>query len=554
MIELIFDGIRFDLIRWSNSFCFLFLRKELYILIQYILAIVAMSLESTLEEPLSSEQQRVLDTVLQGKNVFLTGSAGTGKSFLLRRCIHTLKRRNGSNRVAVVAPTGVAAAQINGSTLHSFFGLGIVRRVSDFQRMTKKKNASRIKALKVLVLDEVSMLSADMFHHLERTTREIRGNARPFGGIQLVVCGDFFQLPPISSRCDESDPGAFANRGLAFQSEAWKRCEFCSFVLKNVFRQADETLVDLLNKLRMGNDVPGAIAHLRAQCMRPLLTDDGIEPTRLFPFNRNVDALNQSELEKLPFDDVVFHAADSTRLQDETPSTEKTHQQDSKRDRRPLTKEQKREAKERLRNAPFWKDCPASETLVLRTGAQVMLLRNLDTESNAPLVNGSRGVVLGFVSNGDKTRTLVDHGPGSNLRPMVRFANGREEVIDPIDFSQEVPDAGTCIRVQFPLKLAWALTIHKCQGLSLDKSTISLQGAFDYGQAYVALSRIRSLEGLELTSISKHCVKTHPDVVRFYEELEETRECTDVGEDVYVSNTNTHPITRDLKRFAYCNI
>lgn len=466
---------------------------------------------------LTCMQKSILDTVLRGENVFLTGSAGVGKSFLLRRCIHDLKMMHGSDRVAVVTPTGIAATQIHGTTIHSFFSIGIVRRVSDFQRMTKKKTKSRIKKLKTIVVDEISMVSADMFEHLERSIREIKCDARPFGGIQLLVSGDFFQLPPVPNRIDKTDAGAFANQGFAFQAKAWKRCAFHSFVLQKVFRQEDETFIAWLNKIRTGKDIRFAISHLRTQCMRPLSTTDGIRPTRLFPFNRKVDTLNESELNQLPFEDVVFRAIDTTRIVDEQMTQSGTLSSA----KRMMSMGEKEETKQLLQRSPFWKECPAPETLILRTGAQVMLIRNLDTESQDALVNGSRGVVLGFVSSRDKTQTLIDHGPGSYVIPMVRFANGREELIDPVDFTQDVPSAGQCIRIQIPLKLAWALTIHKCQGLSLDKCTISLQGAFDCGQAYVALSRVRSLEGLELTSLSKHCVKTHPDVVRFYEELEE---------------------------------
>lgn len=507
---------------------------------------------------LSATQETVLKHVQEGRSVFFTGSAGVGKSYLLQQCVQALQDKYGKERVGVAASTGIAATHILGTTIHALSGCGLVQKVKDFDRMKKPSNANRLRQMQAVVIDEISMVSGEMFEHLERMFAEIRGNQKPFGGLQMVICGDFFQLPPVPNRGVEANHGPFRNLGFAFQAPAWRRCELQKFVLTEVFRQNDKKFVEVLNAIRHGKGEE-AISFLRENCMRPLPDDDGIKPTELYPYNKDVDEINRKEIQKLPGADVISIATDSTQVLNY----------------RKLSLVETREAEAKLKKDSFWKDCLAAEAISLKEGAQVMLVRNLDlTSDNGMLVNGSRGVVTGFAPREEVLKNLkaaststTEAGKpmtfGVDMEdimskismlnkisleqlPIVKFTNGREETIFPFEFSREIPLVGKCVRLQLPLKLAWALTIHKCQGLTLDRCKVSLQGVFAEGQAYVALSRARSVEGLEITSIPNSCVKVNPVVSEFYQCLSRGAEymdsfLSDVGKQNGDSKENTAP-------------
>ena len=478
---------------------------------------------------LSATQETVLKQVKEGRSVFFTGSAGVGKSYLLQQCVEALQDKYGKERVGVAASTGIAATHILGTTIHALSGCGLVQKVKDFERMKKPSNANRLRQMQAVVIDEISMVSGEMFEHLERMFSEIRGSQKPFGGLQMVICGDFFQLPPVPNRGVEANSGSFRNLGFAFQAPAWRRCNLQKHVLTEVFRQSDQKFVEVLNAIRQGKGEE-AITFLSNNCMRPLPDDDGIKPTELYPYNKDVDEINNKEIKKLAGADVISIAADSTQVLNY----------------RKLSLVDAREAEAKLKKDSFWRDCLAAEVITLKEGAQVMLVRNLDlTSDDGMLVNGSRGVVTGFATKEEVLRNLrsaststSEAGKQSTLGidmedvmtkisilnrisleklPVVKFTNGREETIFPFEFSREIPLVGKCLRLQLPLKLAWALTIHKCQGLTLDRCKVSLKGVFAEGQAYVALSRARSVEGLEITSIPNNCVKVNPVVSDFYQ-------------------------------------
>lgn len=510
----------------------------------------------------SHSQRRVEQLVLSGANVFFTGSAGVGKSWLLAHIVKLLKRRHGADfgrKVAVTAATGIASTHINGTTLHSQSGVGVPQRMQDFQRMHSAECAKRWRELETLIVDEISMVSAEFWTAMERVVRGIRGSELPFGGVQLVLSGDFCQLPPVSQRPGSNlPPDAFLNRGYAFQSPVWNRSNITEVILTKVFRQSDEEFVAILNDLRRGRGHQ-ALAALQQRCARPLPETHGIKPTELYSRNADVDAVNTRELDRLEFELETFTSVDSVHTAEEKRAA-------SARDRgdggggAEIDHVKHRLQTEVLQRHEFWRDCSAPKVLHLKLSAQVMLLRNLELTGGAQrmLVNGSRGVVADLVPIGDVMKRLRDDiqackqgivpqefahlGIGHSMRaqvealvalqrrlsrceqfksrtlPLIKFRNGVERIIYPESFEHEVHNTGQCIRLQVPLKLSWAITIHKCQGLTLDYVKVSLDNLFAEGQAYVALSRARSLDGLQiLGQASPTCVRVSPVVLRFYQ-------------------------------------
>lgn len=523
-------------------------------------------------------QRAVLNAALSGRNVFFTGSAGTGKSFLLHTIISELRALN--KVVAVTASTGIAAEHIGGTTLHTFSGLGVPVVKSDFNRMTDSRNVARWQEVDVLIIDEISMVSGEFFDGIEAQVAQIRyaqnGNRYlPFGGVQLIVCGDFFQIPPVVNEYsiltqrrieaikDQDRTDIFENRGYCFEARTWDLCfpPESRFELAKVFRQEDLHFIKILNQARVGLLTGPSISTL-AQCRRPLASQDGIEPTQLYSRNKGVRFINESRLEALRTPEKIFYALDHIVVDgwNETVPMSKERELEEEE----ITRENIRRIaynevqimrsfrkpdagtfKEKiLMEDMFWNQCQAIGELKLKVGAQVMLLKNLDLGSKAMLVNGSRGVIVGFETDVEailmelqkdlealkKDRSRFARYDALTIRskmeaiisqpdphfPIVRFVNGREEVILPEYFSSEIMSVGRCVRYQLPLKLAWALTIHKCQGLTLDKASISLTGIFACGQAYVALSRVRSLESMQLKALPRKSMMVDPNVCQFY--------------------------------------
>lgn len=484
------------------------------------------------EDGLSEEQRRVLDLVVNGdRNVFFTGNAGTGKSFLLRRIVSELKKKYGADfgrRVAVTATTGVAATHIGGVTLNSALGLGVPGRHRDFKRAVQRPDVrARVKGWEVLIIDECSMMSAELFEEVERMLREARSSQRPGGGVRLVICGDFFQLPPVSRRLDAVEPGTpydvFLNHGYAFQAPAWRRCRMVHTLLTRVFRQSDEEFATLLDAIRMGRDKEArrALRRLVRVCGRPLQERQGVRPTQIFSRNKLVDDINATELARLAGPRYSMSSRDDVVPAVVKPAPSASTLPPPELDADAML----RDRVDRLRKHEFFRDCLAAQRVELCEGAQVMLLKNLDTTRD--LVNGSRGVVVGFKSvselreasalTKEQERVLIAW-PSAHV-PVVRFTNGSEIDVLPAKFTTEVHGAGECSRVQVPLKLAWAITAHKSQGMSLDYVRASLSDIFAAGQAYVVLSRARTMEGLEIVDCDPDCVFTDPDVRTFHEEL-----------------------------------
>lgn len=434
---------------------------------------------------LSSDQQRVRKLIQEGKNVFFTGAAGTGKSLLLKHIVSDLRQRYeheddspSDAAVYITSTTGVSAFNINGTTLHSYAGIGLGKE--DKQKLLRKilrkqEVMKRWMNTQVLIIDEISMLTKELFEKLDYIARRIRQKEnKPFGGIQLIFCGDFFQLPPIiqvpaGQQVDE------LNR-FCFQSDLWKECIDYQIELTTNFRQGnDKQLALILNEIRKGNLSDEHFKTLMNTSTREFDMKDGVEPTRLYTVNKSVDAQNNMKLRELARTNKIqrFKAKDWY-------VNFKTYQY-------------------------VLKNCMIPETIDLCVGAQVMLIANISVENG--LTNGSRGVVVAFHSD----------NPNAQALPIVKFTSFEHPIKVDI-YEREVRKKNFLVarRVGIPLKLAWAVTVHKSQGLTIDKLVVDLSNSFEYGQVYVALSRAKNLEGLAVRNLELKNIKTHPEVIKFY--------------------------------------
>ncbi|EWC48606.1 hypothetical protein DRE_01828 [Drechslerella stenobrocha 248] len=468
---------------------------------------------------MSEEQSHVLDMVVnEGKSMFFTGSAGTGKSVLLREIITALRMKHKNfDSVAITASTGLAACNVGGVTLHSFSGIGLGRDAVD--QLVKKirrvpKSKQRWLRTKVLIIDEISMVDGDLFDKLEGVARVLKNNGRPFGGIQLVVTGDFFQLPPVP------DNGRAAK--FAFEANTWNSCVDHTILLTHIFRQKDAVFASMLNEMRLGALTPDSIARFK-KLSRSLDFDDGLQATELFPTRREVENANNRQLQGLKADFERYTSIDDSPSLDEA-------------------------AREKLLS-----NCMAPRVLELKIGAQVMLIKNIDET----LVNGSLGRIVGFLTEkmyamvvendgedalfgsqgadaadmSSKHRALHERYASEQSRtttapkyPLVQWsiADGtqRSTLMLPESWKFELPTGEVqASRKQVPLILAWALSIHKAQGQTLDRVKVDLNKVFEKGQAYVALSRATTQEGLQVLNFDARKVMAHEKVRAFYKSL-----------------------------------
>ena len=397
------------------------------------------------------KQNTALDILKSGKNVFITGSAGTGKTYLLNQYTQYLKER----RVypTIVAPTGIAASHLGGQTIHSFFALGIRESIDEGYvefLMDKKYLKTRFSKLKLLIIDEVSMISPELFSSMDLILRGFKGTDAPFGGVQVVISGDFFQLPPVSKVPKE--------KRFAWQSPAWKALELQTCYLQEKFRQDDDKLIQILDDIRSGEISPSSEALLASRHEKELST---ATPTKLYTHNVDVDRINLAELAKLEGEPKLFVY-------------------ESKGSQKNIEK--------------IFKSSLVLEELALKKGAVVIFIKN-NTEEG--YVNGTTGTVQSF-------------SPIDNM-PIVRTTDGRKIKLDMEDWSLE-NDSGTVTATvsQVPLRLAWAITIHKSQGMTLDAAEMDLSKTFETGQGYVALSRIKNIEGLRLMGLNSMALRVDP--------------------------------------------
>lgn len=413
------------------------------------------------------KQTTALDILKTGQNVFLTGQAGAGKTYTLNQYIHYLRVRGIAT--AITASTGIASTHMNGMTIHAWAGMGIKDTFTDedFKRLRHRQAVTdRIKDVKVLIVDEISMLHAKQVDLLDEILRHVRENDAPFGGVQVIFSGDFFQLPPVGNK------GESNREKFAFMAKAWKSANFQICYLTEQHRQAghDErerfgmSLNDILNQIRK-QDVD---AHALEVLMNTRQNDIGEHCTRLYTHNANVDDINQEQLALLSGE---AHTFDCTTYGDKN-------------------------LLEML-----IKNVKASQSLTLKVGARVMFVKN---NPNLNVSNGTMGEVVDFVPLPQANIGKEDN-TSSIKYPKVRLNNGQIVYVEPDEWSIEDNQGEVLASFsQIPLTLAWAITVHKSQGMTLDSAEIDLSRTFEMGQGYVALSRLRSLDGLRLLGINKN--------------------------------------------------
>eukprot|EP01018_Ginkgo_biloba_P022117 Gb_05941 [translate_table: standard] len=375
-------------------------------------------------DTISCQQWRILKAISLGKSVFVTASVGTGKSRFLENAVTVLSALHGSEFVSVTASTGFAAAALNGRTLHSFAGFGLGKQPAEILASIVENNkeaAGRWRSAKALIIDEISLIDGELFDKLEYVARNIRENNKVFGGLQLLVTGDFFQLPPVKppNPCKE----------FAFEADCWHKCFDLQTEMTDISSQEDMGFIGMLHEIRRGKCSPKTAVRL-SNCEGPSGSsyDKGIAPTILYPKKSLVRECNDKKLSELEKITEVSYSA-----MDEGSAIALLH------------------------------DGVTVKELHLRVKAQVMLMKNLDVKLG--LVNGARGVVVGFAdSHGDEFRQISSTGKW----PVVQFACLRELVVlRPAVWEVRAKDVILARRTQVPLILSWALTVHQCQGLRI---------------------------------------------------------------------------------------
>ncbi len=427
-------------------------------------------------------QAEALSILQTGANVFLTGEPGSGKTHTINQYVSWLRERG--VEPAITASTGIAATHIGGSTIHAWSGIGVSRGLSDadIDAVTQKEHiVRRVAKTHVLIIDEISMLDALTLGDVDAVLKAIRHSSQPFGGMQVVFVGDFFQLPPVAERAapvlqeeivfDEE----YSRPCFAFQSPAWKAANPLVCYLSEQHRTEDPRFLEILSALRRGSLTS---AHRTTLASRHLEPDTDFV-TRLYSHNAAVDRINLTELGKLA----------------------------TKEHRFVMTEKGPERMVEGLK-----KHCLSPEVLTLKEGARVMFTKNSFEQG---FVNGTLGTVVDFSKNGE---------------PVIRTRAGKEIPVGRMEWHIINDGKPVATISQIPLRLAWAITVHKSQGMSLDAACMDLSQAFEYGQGYVALSRVRTLDGLFLLGINERALEVHPDIA---EEDGTFRSLSDAAEETF---------------------
>ncbi len=415
-------------------------------------------------------QDQALAILKTGANVFLTGEPGAGKTYTINRYVEYLRAHD--IETAITASTGIAATHISGTTLHSWSGIGILSSLSERELAGIAGNrhiAKRVRGVKVLIIDEVSMLTPETIDMVDAVCRVARENPDPFGGLQVIFVGDFFQMPPVTRRevdvdkNDQSDLFGDEERikRFSYNSSAWQRAKPVVCYLTEQHRQNDDAYSELLKAIRSDQFNRVHLENITARIVAENRIPDDIP--KLYTHNMDVDRLNSRMLAKLPgeshFFDMSSFGAD------------------------PIV-------------AGLKRGCLSPEALYLKEGAVVMFTKNNLKEGFA---NGTLGSVVEFEK--------------SSGRPIVKTRKGILITVEPMDWIVEEDGKAKGSITQYPLRLAWAITVHKSQGMTLDEAVMDLRRVFEYGQGYVALSRVRSLKGLHILGWNERALQVHPEIL-----------------------------------------
>ncbi|MEK7881169.1 MAG: PIF1 family DEAD/DEAH box helicase [Deltaproteobacteria bacterium] len=421
-------------------------------------------------------QSQALSILKTGANVFLTGEPGSGKTHTVNEYAAYLRDRD--IEPAITASTGIAATHIGGMTIHSWSGIGIKTKLDKNELHKIASNAhisKRVLRAKVLIIDEVSMLPPETLSMVDAVCREVKRSPEPFGGIQVVLVGDFFQLPPVVKKetLDEAETSLIARPSarFAYDSPAWKQANPAVCYITEQYRQDDNDFLLLLSAIRRNAFDSTHLRRIETRKISPTHASHGLNAPastpcgtpKLFSRNADVDRVNDDILAKLPGEPRVF------AMSSKGPNA---------------------------LAAALKKGCLSPETLYLKTGATVIFTKNSPKDG---FVNGTLGTVEEF-----------DEKSG---HPIVKMRNGRRITVGPMDWAVEEHGTTRARITQIPLRLAWALTVHKSQGMSLDEAVMDLSDVFEFGQGYVALSRVRRLSGLHLLGWNKRAFQVHPEVL-----------------------------------------
>ena len=441
---------------------------------------------------LDDQQQRAVNLVLNGQNVFLTGGGGTGKSCVLEYIIDIFKEKYKENLktvVGITSTTGSSALLIGGTTIHSFSGLGVNREDEEqyIQKIAKRRYIiKRFKNLKTLIIDEISMLTPRTFRMIYRLTQIVRKNNSPFGGIQVILSGDFCQLGPILEQHIIHHSFEYC-----FETPEWDASNIQIVHFKKIHRQSDIVFIETLQKIRMGISDQDTTSVLINRFRKELDNPYGVEPVQLFPTREKANEINQRYFREINSEKEI--KSYSLKISIETSSEGNN----------PLASDVNNPDIERKIKTQL----PIDDTIQLCVGCQVILVVNLSVEEG--LVNGSHGRIQSFNENDE---------------PVVIFSNGKIKNI--AIYTWDIDEGiGSVSASGLPLILGYGCTIHRSQGMSLDLAIIDIgknvfTGSGGYGQIYVALSRVRSLEGLSILNFDPTRIKCHPKVIEFYNNID----------------------------------